>query len=151
MSNTLVPFTDDLPILVDANVVMDVSNRDPQWYEWSSLQLARALLGPGVAINPMIYAEICGGYTSNQEAEESLDPDVKRLELPYAAAFPTSRAFLEYRRRGGTKTSPLPDFYIGAHALVTGMRLLTRDVTRFRSYFPQVDLICPPESMLQNA
>ncbi len=140
----------DEPVLVDANITIDVSTRDPNWFGWSSEQLARALHGPGAAINPVIYTELCGGYESEQEAQKALHPKVLRLPLPYAASFPASRAFLEYRRRGGAKTSPLPDFYIGAHALVSGMRLLTRDVRRFRSYFPEVELIHPPESMLRS-
>ena len=145
------PTEADLPILIDTNVLIDVLANDPRWVAWSERELARALLGPGAAINPMIYAELCGDYNSQQEVEAALDPQVRRLELPYKAGFLASRAFRDYRARGGTKRSPLPDFYIGAHAQAEGMRLLTRDVKRFRTYFPGVQLIHPPEAMLREA
>lgn len=136
------------PDLVDANLLVDVATHHAQWFDWSMAQLEKSADERGAAINPVIYAELCGGYETQEEMEEALAPDLIRLELPYAAAFLASRAYQTYRRRGGTKTSPLPDFYIGAHAQVSGMRLLTRDVKRFRTYFPGVELIHPPEEML---
>jgi predicted nucleic acid-binding protein len=95
-------------------------------------------------INALIYAEVSVGFGSTEAVEEALPPDLYRREaLPYEAAFLAGKAFLAYRRRGGARTSPLPDFYIGAHAAVSGYRLLTRDATRYRTYFPTVELISP--------
>ena len=130
-------------ILVDANVLLDILTADPQWAAWSAEQLEQAL-AQGLAINPVIYAEVSAGFRTEAELETALDfPDLERLVLPYAAAFRAGRAFVEYRRRGGHRRSPLPDFFIGAHAEVEGMTLLTRDAARYRSYFPRLELITP--------
>ncbi len=97
-----------------------------------------------VAINPIIYAEIASGFATMAELDRHLGADAfRRLTLPYEAGFVAGRAFVEYRRRGGVRTSPLPDFYIGAHAAVAGLTLLTRDVRRYAGYFPKVRLISP--------
>jgi predicted nucleic acid-binding protein len=110
---------------------------------WSAEKLKRAL-GQGLAINPVIYAEISLSFRDEAELISALDlPELTRLALPYAAAFWAGRAFVEYRRQGGTRRSPLPDFYIGAHAELEKMTLLTRDAARYRSYFPKVKLIAP--------
>ena len=100
-----------------------------------------------VVINPLIYAEVSVGYQTVEELEELLPADdYEREALPYLAGFAAGKAFLRYRRGGGDKRSPMPDFYIGAHAAVTGYRLLTRDVRRYRTHFPTIDIIAPPRA-----
>lgn len=130
-------------VLVDANVLLDVVTADPVWSGWSQRELAQ-LAADGLAINPILYAELAPAFRTEAElaAVFRIWP-LQRLALPYEAAWPAARAFAEYRRRGGPRTSPLPDFFIGAHAEVSGLSLLTRDATRYRTYFPQVRLICP--------
>ena len=133
-------------ILVDANVILDVLSRDPSWFAWSSGRLVSGRRDGGLGINPLIYAECTRGFDSSADLDAALEVlDLRRLELPYEAAFAAGRAFERYKRQhGGTKRSPLPDFYIGAHAEVAGLILLTRDVSRYRTYFPDVPLIAPP-------
>ena len=129
--------------LVDANVLLDVVTADRTWLGWSQGELARLAAG-GLAINPIIYAELAPAFRTETELEAAFrEWPLHRLVLPYAAAWPAARAFAEYRGRGGTRTAPLPDFYIGAHAEVEGCTLLTRDAARYRTYFPNVPLICP--------
>jgi len=131
-------------ILVDSNILIDVMGEDPIWAERSSRALADAANGAELAINPMIYAEISVGFPTEAALENLLgSTGLRRLDLPYAAAFVAGKAFLEYRRRGGIRSSPLPDFYIGAHAAVAGLSLLTRDLSRYRTYFPQLELLSP--------
>ncbi|MCA2654195.1 MAG: type II toxin-antitoxin system VapC family toxin [Microcystis sp. M015S2] len=131
-------------ILVDSNVILDVVTEDPQWFEWSAQMLTNYAEQGNLVINPIIYAEISIGFNQPEEVEAALPEDFfRRDSLPYAAAFLAGQSFLEYRRRGGERRSPLPDFYIGAHAAVTAMSLLTRDVNRYRTYFPSVLLITP--------
>ncbi|MFL6247172.1 MAG: type II toxin-antitoxin system VapC family toxin [Thermoanaerobaculia bacterium] len=133
--------------LVDSNVILDVVTNDATWFEWSSESLARAADGSTLAINPIIFAEISIGFPTIEELEDLLpESDFRRLALPYEAAFLAGKAFLGYRRRGGRRTAPLPDFYIGAHAAVAGMRLLTRDSRRYRTYFPTIDILSPDTS-----
>ena len=130
-------------VLVDANVFLDVVTEDPVWLEWSQGELARLEAG-GLAINPIIYAELVPAFRTETELVAAfMDWPLHRLALPYEAAWPAARAFAKYRRCGGTRTSPLPDFYIGAHAEIEGHTLLTRDAARYRTYFPRVQLICP--------
>lgn len=130
--------------LVDANVLFDVLGGDPQWGAWSRAALNEARDHAEVAINPLIFAEVCAGMASGEDAEAALPAQlVRREDLPWDAALLAGRAFTSYRRRGGTRRSPLPDFYIGAHAAVRGHRLLTRDAARYRTYFPSVELIAP--------
>jgi predicted nucleic acid-binding protein len=132
-------------ILVDANVLLDILTDDPNWRVWSEAQLLKAIETDQAAVNPIVYAEIAGAYKSAVELNRALAGwPVQRLALPYEAAFPASKAFLRYRREGGQRRSPLPDFYIGAHAQVSDLTLLTRDVSRYRNYFPKVRLIAPP-------
>jgi predicted nucleic acid-binding protein len=131
-------------ILVDSNVIVDVLTEDPTWCVWSEAALQKAADHHELAINPIIYAEISSGFATM--AELDLRPGIdalRRLPLPYEAGFIAGRAFVAYRRRGGVRTSPLPDFYIGAHAAVSGLKILTRDVRRYRGYFPRVPLISP--------
>ena len=131
-------------ILVDSNVLLDVATNDPSWSSWSSRALETAANEAQLVINPLVYAELSIGFSKIEDLEEVVPSSVFRREpLPYAAAFLAGKVFLEYRRRGGSRTSPLPDFYIGAHAAVAEFRILTRDAKRYRTYFPTVDLIAP--------
>ena len=132
------------PVLVDSNVLLDFATNDPTWSPWSSAAIVAAASETTLAINPLIFAEVSVGYQTVEDLEEALPTAIFRREvLPYEAAFLAGKAFLKYRRRGGTRTSPLPDFFIGAHAAVAGFRLLTRDPNRYRTYFPTVELIAP--------
>lgn len=130
--------------LVDSNVIIDIATVDPRWFDWSSAALARAADEGRLAINPLIYAEVSAGYERIEDLDEVLPGEVfHRLPLPWEAGFLAGRCFVEYRDRGGTRRAPLPDFYIGAHAAVEGLALLTRDARRYRTYFPRVELIAP--------
>jgi predicted nucleic acid-binding protein len=138
--------------LVDSCVLLDVITGDDQWADWSASQIAAALDNGRVVINPLIYAEVSVGYQTIEELEELLPAsDYEREPLPYAAGFAAGKAFVRYRRGGGDKRSPMPGLYIGAHAAVTGYRLLTRDVRRYRAYFPTVDIIAPASSEDETA
>jgi len=130
--------------LVDTCVLLDILTDDPKWADWSEQALADARDAGELAINPIIYAEVAAGFDTVEALDEALPAgDFPRLTLPYPAGFLASRAFVAYRRSGGTRRSPLPDFYIGSHAAVSGMRLLTRDSARYRTYFPRVTLVTP--------
>lgn len=131
-------------VLVDANVLLDVLTDDPHWYAWSSAQLDACAAGAELCINPIVYAEVSVGFERIEELDRALSPDAfERLELPWEAGFLAGKAFLAYRRARGGRTSPLPDFYIGAHAAIEHMPLLTRDARRYRTYFPRLELISP--------
>jgi len=131
-------------VLVDANVILDLVGDDPAWGDWSSAAIAQAADEAQLAINPLIYAELSVGFATIEALEQAVPAsDFRREDLPYTAAFLAGKAFQAYRRRGGARRSPLPDFYIGAHAAVAGYRLLTRDPARYRPYFPTVTLIAP--------
>lgn len=130
--------------LVDANVLLDVLTDDPEWAGRSGDALARAADEGLVAINPIIYAEVSVGYGRIEDLERALPPDVfERRPLPWAAAFLAGKCFVRYRRAGGIRRSPLPDFYIGAHAAIEGLTLLTRDPRRYRAYLPRLALATP--------
>lgn len=130
--------------LVDSSVLLDVATNDPLWFAWSSRAIAEAAMATALAINPLIFAEISAGYDNTEQIDLVVPPSIFRREgLPYEAAFLAGKAFVKYQRRGGAKTSPLSDFYIGAHAAVASFRLLTRDARRYRFYFPTVELIAP--------
>jgi predicted nucleic acid-binding protein len=132
-------------VLVDTNVLLDVLQDDPQWAEWSQGELESASLTNSVAINAVIYSELSLAFERIEDLEAVLtEASLSLAPIPREALFLAGRAFLAYRRRQGTKQSVLPDFYIGAHAAVDGLDILTRDVTRYRTYFPTVKLICPP-------
>jgi predicted nucleic acid-binding protein len=129
-------------VLVDANVLLDILTDDPKWSSWSEEKLLAVIEDDQAAVNPIIFAELGAAYRTAPELEAALTGwPIQRLPLPYEAAFPAAQAFLRYRRRGGQRRSPLPDFYIGAHAAVMGFTLLTRDAARYRTYFPKVRLI----------
>lgn len=131
-------------ILVDTNVLLDVAGNDPVWADWSQDQLERLALTDSLVINPLVYAEFAMGFARIEEVEAVLAAIALPLvPLPREALFLAGKAFLAYRRRGGSRTGVLPDFMIGAHAAVEGWSLLTRDVARYRSYFPAVRLITP--------
>ena len=136
------------PTLVDSNVLIDVLADDPQWAEWSLDQLDQRGREAALAINPLILAELSPRFERAEDLERALQVlPLKREPLPWDAAFLAGQAFKAYRRAGGSadgrSRSPLPDFYIGAHALVGGMRLLTRDPGRYRRYFPKLMIIAP--------
>ena len=125
-----------MPVLIDTNVLSDVIHDDPIWRNWAEDQL-EAFVGE-LVINPIIYAELCCRARTAGELDQMLAAiRVGYREIPKAALFPAAQAFLSYRQRGGTKTAPLPDFFIGAHAGAEGWRLVTRDPTRYRSLFSQ--------------
>ena len=133
-------------VLVDSNVILDVVTDDPRWGAWSSAMLARCAEGGMLVINPIVYAEVSIGFERVEELDEVLDTDsFLRHPLPWEAAFLAGKCFLEYRRRGGSRRSPLPDFYIGAHAAVARLPLLTRDARRYRTYFSGLRILSPPE------
>ena len=131
-------------VLVDSNVLLDVLTEDPTWFEWSSAQLARCADSNTLAINPIIYAEVSIGFDRMEDLDAALPESmIERRPIPLEAAFLAGKCFLKYRGRGGRKRSTLPDFFIGAHAAVEKMTLLTRDAARYRTYFPRLRLISP--------
>ncbi|MHB0980614.1 MAG: type II toxin-antitoxin system VapC family toxin [Thermoleophilia bacterium] len=131
-------------ILVDTSVLLDILTEDPVWYPWSAATLAECAEISTLAVNPVIYAEVSMGFERIEDVEEALPAGLfARLPLPWEAAFLAGTSFLRYRRAGGVKRSPLPDFFIGAHALVERMALVTRDPARHRTYFPGLRLIAP--------
>ncbi len=130
--------------LVDSNVLIDILSSDSEWSEWSSESLVEASGAGPLVISPVIYAEVSVRFSRAEELEWALSRElIEREPIPWPAAFLAGKVFLEYRRRGGARRSPLPDFFIGAHAAVTAMRLLTRDAARYREYFPRLQLIAP--------
>jgi len=125
-------------------VLLDVITDDPAWAERSARPLQQLADESVLAINPLLYAEVSVGFERIEDLERALPRALyRRVGLPYEAAFLTGKCFLRYRRWGGTRRSPLPDFTIGAHAAVAGYRLLTRAAKRYREYFPQLALITP--------
>jgi len=136
--------TPSVGTLVDSNVLLDVLTEDQVWLEWSSGELARAADEGPLFINAVIYAEVSVRFSRIEDLDDALPgADYERLALPWEAAFLAGKAFLNYRRNRGTRTSTLPDFFIGAHAAVARLQLLTRDPSRYRTYFPTVALATP--------
>jgi predicted nucleic acid-binding protein len=130
--------------LIDTNVLLDVLLEDEDWVDWSAAMVADAAQHGRILINPIIYAEVSIAYDDLESLERALPAQFYTREpLPWDAAFLAGRAFVGYRRRGGPRRSPLPDFYIGAHAAVGGYTLLTRDPARYRSYFPKLRIVAP--------
>jgi predicted nucleic acid-binding protein len=129
--------------LVDSDVLLDIFTEDPRWLPWSEAHLAEALDRGPTLINPIVYAEISIRFERIEELDDALPEEIEREALPWQAAFLAGKCFVEYRRRGGQKRSPLPDFYIGAHAAVTGRVLLTRDPSRYQSFLSRLALIAP--------
>lgn len=132
------------PVLVDSNVILDIVSEDEEWLDWSAAMVAD-LSGKGpLVINPVIYAEVSIYFDRIEDLDDALPPEfVRREPLPWEASFLAGKCFLRYRRSGGVKRSPLPDFFIGAHAAIAGYSLLTRDPRRYRTYFPKLRLIAP--------
>jgi predicted nucleic acid-binding protein len=131
-------------IMVDSNVLLDLMTEDARWLSWSAEAIEKAADRFRLVINPIIYAEVSIRYSRIEDLEAALPKAMlDREAIPYEAAFLAGKCFLVYRQRGGAKRSPLPDFFIGAHAAVAGYRLLTRDAARYRSYFPRLPLIAP--------
>ena len=131
-------------VLVDSNVLLDVITEDERWLEWSSGILERHGEQDILCINPVIYAEVSIRFEKIEELEAALPGElIERVPIPYEAAFLAGKCFVDYRRRGGRRSAPLPDFFIGAHAAVEGMPLITRDTSRYRTYFPKLRLIAP--------
>jgi predicted nucleic acid-binding protein len=138
------PAVESSVTLVDSSVLLDILTDDPEWTEWSQQALARARDEGRLAINPIVYAEVSTGFDTIEDLDDAVPvSDFERESLPYEAGFLAGKVFLAYRKRGGQRRSPLPDFYIGAHAAVRGYRLLTRDVARYRTYFPSLVLVSP--------
>jgi predicted nucleic acid-binding protein len=130
--------------LVDSNVLLDLFTQDPMWSQWSRARLAEALDQGPVLVNQVVYGEVAYRFSTIEALDTVLTPDrFVRGNLPWAAAFLAATCYRDYRRRGGQRVSILPDFFIGAHAAVLGLRLLTRDAARYRTYFPTVDLVAP--------
>jgi len=133
-----------LGTLIDTNVLLDVLSEDDVWLSWSFDALAAAAEAGPLLINPIIYAEVSTRFSRIEDLEDALPAsDFLRDPLPWEAAFLASKAFLTYRRQSGQRSSTLPDFFIGAHAAVADLTLLTRDATRYRTYFPSVRIVAP--------
>ena len=131
-------------VLVDSNVLLDLMTEDTRWLSWSAEAVEKAADRFRLVINPIIYAEVSVRYSRIEDLEAALPKAMlEREAIPYEAAFLAGKFHLAYRQRGGTKQSPLPDLFIGAHAAVAGYRLLTRDAARYRSYFPRLSLTRP--------
>jgi len=131
-------------VLVDSNVILDVFTQDPRWFDRSAAVLARMAGDHELIVNPIVYAEVSVGFARIEELDAALPGESFRREpLPWEAAFLAGKCFVRYRRAGGSRRAPLPDFYIGAHAAVRGIPLLTRDAARYRKYFPRLELILP--------
>ena len=133
-----------MPVLIDSNVLLDILVCDKQWYDWSSSALKQCADRDRLMINPIIYAEISAGFDTIEGVEEAVPASmIERHAIPYEASFLAGKCFMQYRKRGGNKTSPLPDFFIGAHAAIENWTLLTRDMGRYTTYFPSLELITP--------
>lgn len=131
-------------VLVDSNVLLDVLTEDSLWYARSSARLAAVAEDNVLVINPLVYAEVSIGFARIEDIDAAIPAEfVRREALPWEAAFLAGKCFLRYRRAGGSRRSPPPDFYIGAHAAVRGIPLLTRAAARYRTYFPRLELLLP--------
>jgi predicted nucleic acid-binding protein len=131
-------------LLVDTNVLVDVFQNDPQWADWSIAQMRAQSKLHVMAINPIIYAEISLSFSTLEALNDVVTTMALEVcEIPRPALFLAAKAYEQYRRRGGSKAQVLPDFFIGAHAAVEGWPLLTRDASRFRTYFPTLDVLAP--------
>ena len=148
----MTPATTNLPgrlkacrgVLVDSNVLLDVATNDPNWGEWSARALAEVAEHATLMIDPIVYAEVSVGYSTIEALDAAIPAALYRREaLPWEAGFLAGKCFVQYRRRGGQRHFPLPDFYIGAHAAISRLALLTRDAARYQSYFPGVEIIAP--------
>lgn len=133
-----------MTVMLDSCVYLDIFTRDKHWYAWSSKALSSAANQGSIVINPIIYAEISIRFERIEELEQVLPPDVFDYRpIPREAAFLAGKSFLKYRTRGGAKSLPLPDFFIGAHAAIENLTLITRDAKRFKTYFPFLNILSP--------
>ena len=131
-------------VLVDSNVLLDIATNDARWADWSARALAECADCTALMINPIVYAEVSIGFSTIEALDAALPPTFyEREALPWEAGFLAGKCYLSYRRRGGQRTAPLPDFYIGAHAAIERLALLTRDVARYRTYFPKLEILGP--------
>ena len=131
-------------MLVDTNVLVDVLENDPDWADWSIEQLQVQSKVHRLAINPIIYSELSLTFSTVEALDQVLDGmELRMLEIPKPASFLAGKAFVQYRRSGGVKNNVLGDFFIGAHAAVSGLPVLTRDTRRYKNYFPRVRLVAP--------
>lgn len=130
--------------LVDSNVLIDLLTEDEKWLAWSAAALEESANQGELFINPIIYAEVSPLFDSIEDLDEAISPTYfRRADLPWEAGFLAGMAFVQYRRAGGTRRSPMPDFYVGAHAAIEGLTLLTRDAKRYRKYFPSLRIVAP--------
>lgn len=130
--------------LVDSNVLLDILTEDQEWMDWSASALSRAANESRLAINPIVYAEVAARFARIEDLEEAVPAAYyQRLALPWEAAFLAGQCFVKYRRRGGSRRSPMPDFYIGSHAAIQDLTLLTRAPRRYRAYFPTLRIVAP--------
>jgi hypothetical protein len=130
-------------ILVDSNILLDIFDAGSAWFGWSKSALEQAAETARLVINPIIYAEVSVGYDRIEVVDALLPSFLQREPISYEIAFLAGKAYQLYRRRGGHRRSPLPDFFIGAHAALAGYELLTRDPARYRTYFPKLKLMGP--------
>ncbi|MFT4925673.1 MAG: putative nucleic acid-binding protein [Phenylobacterium sp.] len=131
-------------LLVDSCVLLDIFNDDEHWYEWSSKMLYKLSVKYNLVINTIIFSEIAFNFESCEDLQNTLaELNIEILDIPLSAAFNVSRTFKRYRKNKGSKTSSMPDFYIGAHASYLNIPLITRDTARFKTYQPDVELLYP--------
>ena len=131
-------------VLVDSNIILDIFLNDPNWADWSESTLEKYNLNTTLYINLIVYSEVSISFERIEELESAINRSgFQMLQIPKEALFLAGKAFLKYRKSKGAKRSPLPDFYIGAHAAILDLNLITRDVSRYRTYFPTVRLISP--------
>ena len=132
-------------VLVDSNVLLDVATSDPVWSDWSGRAIAECADHSTLIIDPIVYAEVSIGYSTIEALNAALPiTSYAREPLPWDAGFLAGKCFLNYRKRGGARNTPLPDFYIGAHAAVAELAVLTREASRYRTYFPKLEILGPP-------
>jgi predicted nucleic acid-binding protein len=144
LANLSARLQDRRGVLVDSNILLDVATNDPKWADWSGRALAECADLTTLIVNPIIFAEVSIGFATFEALNAALPGAVYAREpLPWEAGFLAGKCFLSYRRRGGARTTPLPDFYIGAHAAIERLALLTRDIARYRTYFPSVEILGP--------
>jgi predicted nucleic acid-binding protein len=129
--------------LVDSNVLLDIFTDDATWADWSAERLADAFDRGPTLINPIVYAEVSVGFERIEDLEDALPGEIEREDLPWEGGFLAGKCFVAYRRARGHRRSPLPDFYIGAHAAITGRALLTRDPKRYETHFPRLPILAP--------
>ena len=131
-------------VLVDSNILLDIATNDAKWAEWSAQALAECADRTALIVNPIVYAEVSIGFSTIEALDAALPlASYEREALPWEAGFLAGKCFLSYRRRGGPRPTPLPDFYIGAHAAIERLALLTRDAARYRTYFPKLEILAP--------